>query len=219
MAMELKVADPHCGSPLESFSIDTLIDMIVKYPGKVRVLGDFGDRVNIDKPKKNPKAYPELRAKCLRVVEETRKKGTVVLGNHDPQDMGVLNYELYQTEGGLWVLSLHSDREHWGLERSDKFRAKEPGGGWFKEHILIEVLEHARCMIDAGPNDNFRKAVKALKDEYLAKGIKIDVIEYGHRHPKELMINWIEEILCIGYPRGAAEYDTDAIYNRAKKVA
>lgn len=185
--------DIHLGSKHATHTYEQIIDLIVNSENIVVLNGDIVDMANCKK------SETELWGSRLDTIVKTAWKcgRSFVSGNH----------ELNQTLATNWtmldgVMFNHGDYLFWSKEKADAYRAKKPGAGFLKRWFT-PVYDHLRHLKDAGPNDNFYKAM----DKIILEHDNMRAIVVGHRHPKENIVFDYKGVKCYILKRGIQELE------------
>lgn len=172
--------DLHIGGPLEIMTYDDLKKNILKSPFYCVLTGDIFDLKNC--PKRDVTKYTDL-AKNICWLLSTIGSGAYVRGNHELNRLLERDFVITE-EKHYWA---HFDRESWGLERSNEFRAKKPGAGWFKRTLISPAIEELRHMVAVRPSDQLKASISDLKKKHPG----ITHITGGHSHPIN-NVSWVQ---------------------------
>lgn len=159
-------------------------------------LGDNADFANCKK------SYIEKLNKFFKDIK--KHFDLFATGNHECQGDSDDELNFVDLNGKIYVF-LHSDSLSWGKEKSDKYRAKKHGAGWFKRNIWVNALESAELLID---RTNSKKLKKNIETFILSKRYKIDYLFLAHFHPRENICLQILGTKVILLKRGIQTIDT-----------
>ena len=138
---------------------------------------------------------PKLYQEALIALDKLKKKnGYWILGNHECNALQGVDELLI----GHFILATHGDIPMWGKDRSDKFRKQKRGAGWFKRHIVSEVIDELRRFWTVRPNDRLVQWVKDAKLRYP----ELKYVILGHSHPPSTVQFLESGVVGMILPRG-----------------
>jgi len=189
--MKLLIAtDIHLGSKHSTHTWKEFENLVFNVPQMI-LLGDIIDMANCHKKEV---VLWKSRLTWLRNITKCNG-GIFIRGNHEINQIDTHDFAFVDC-----IYFTHGDLEFWGYKKANAYRSKKAGAGFLKRWFT-PVYDKLRHLKDAGPNENFYKAMDSLIAQYP----KMKAIVVGHRHPTENIISEYKGVKIYILKRGIQE--------------